>query len=141
MDTIKTHCYVTYDSKEVVRFYEYYCTSRYCVSFLYSRRCIAMPQAIKTRDRINGKKWPPESGIALGVAFSEETAMEVTTNGESKRPSLKRKASTELEATAHTAAASHPRQSMRTQFHPFLPIGCSKAALITYRRSLSTLCL
>ncbi|GAB9469468.1 hypothetical protein Gpo141_00006746 [Globisporangium polare] len=68
MDAIKTHCYVSYASKEV---------------------------ASKTRESLQGKVWPPATGIALSVDFSQQTAMSVNDNGEGDVPrkqSLKRKA-------------------------------------------------
>ncbi|KAE9335260.1 hypothetical protein PF008_g13579 [Phytophthora fragariae] len=60
MDTIKTHCFVTYPSAEI---------------------------AEKTKDALNGKVWPPENGRSLKVEFVDHTAMEVSKFGEANLPS------------------------------------------------------
>lgn len=101
MDAIKTHCYVTYESAEVVRI-------RMCVSLalaLVLTHSFSL-QARNTRDSLDGKVWPPVSGIALCAVFSQETAMDVHANGEAARSSLKRKASSDLDPSSRARGKS-----------------------------------
>ncbi|KAF1327115.1 hypothetical protein FI667_g7967, partial [Globisporangium splendens] len=93
MDAIKTHCYVTYATKDV---------------------------AIKMRESLDGVKWPPESGIALSAAFSEATAMEITASGGDRRPNLKRKASSELQRVTTRAPVSIDAFFLKTETKPVL---------------------
>lgn len=55
MDVIKTHCFVTYPNADIAK---------------------------KTSTALDGKVWPAENGRALKVAFVDQTAMDIATNGE-----------------------------------------------------------
>uniref|UniRef100_K3WEJ1 Uncharacterized protein n=1 Tax=Globisporangium ultimum (strain ATCC 200006 / CBS 805.95 / DAOM BR144) TaxID=431595 RepID=K3WEJ1_GLOUD len=93
MDAIKTHCYVTYATKDA---------------------------AIKMRESLDEVKWPPESGIALSAAFSEVTAMEIMANGGDRRPNLKRKASSELQKATARTPVSIDAFFLKTETKPVL---------------------
>ncbi|GLE02994.1 hypothetical protein PINS_up011873 [Pythium insidiosum] len=99
MNSIKTHCFVTFESTELAQ---------------------------RTKDLVHGCVWPPETGVALAAVFSSQTAMEIN-NGAVPQPiesssttPQKRKSSGQEPPAAGRAASSRRRlaaKSLDSLFH------------------------
>ncbi|KAJ0411767.1 hypothetical protein ATCC90586_006726 [Pythium insidiosum] len=102
MNSIKTHCFVTYASTEL---------------------------AERTKARVDGVVWPPETGVALAAVFSEQTAVEINNGAVPEPPGAasagphKRKASHDAPPTSarrRPAAKSLDALFRKTETKPVL---------------------
>ncbi|TMW63475.1 hypothetical protein Poli38472_002416 [Pythium oligandrum] len=96
MNSIKTHCYVTYPSKAI---------------------------AEQTRQALDGRVWPVETGQALSVQFSEHSAMDVNAGGVPQKrsvPSDTRLTTPEKSAKPSRKVTSIDSFFLRTETKPML---------------------